>query len=141
MDEKDFWEQVEKGKDCWKWTGTANVKGYGVVNMGNGLEYAHRYAYFAFVGAIRTGERLYNTCQNRLCVRPEHWSTERPIPYKGMQYKAKKKGRKGNFKLSDAQVQAIRQIADNSKMTQTAIATHYRISQAQVSRILAEKRR
>lgn len=141
MGKNDFWEQVEKGKDCWKWTGTANGKGYGVVNMGNGLEYAHRWAFFALVGDLRPGQRLYNTCENRLCVRPEHWSTERPITHNGMQYKPVKKGRPGNFKLSDAQVQAIHAIAQNSNLTQTAIAARYRISQAHVSLILSGRRR
>lgn len=136
-----FWGQVEKGAKCWKWKGTTNGKGYGVYNDAGKLEYAHRWAYFVLVGDIQPGQRLFNTCDSRLCVNPEHWSTERPITYKPVQYKRKKKGRKGNFKLSDAQVQAIISISQNSNLTQTAIAARYRISQAHVSLILAEKRR
>ena len=141
MDEKDFWEQVDKGKDCWQWHGTTNGKGYGVYKDAGKLEYAHRLAFLELVGTIRTGQKLYNTCLNRRCVNPAHWQTDKPIPYRGMQYKAKKGGKNGNFKLSDAQVQAIRQIADNSQMAQAAIAARYRISQAQVSRILSGVRR
>ena len=141
MDEKDFWDRVKKGKSCWLWTGKPNSAWYGRVFIAGRVEYAHRHAFLELVGDLRPGERLFNTCQNRLCVNPAHWSTERPIHNDKSIIKRKiapkRRYSRKREKVSDAQVQAIRQIADNSKMTQTAIATHYRISQAQVSRILA----
>ena len=141
MDEKTFWELVEKGKACWKWKGKPNNAGYGRVFIAGRLEYAHRYAFLELVGDILPGKSLFNTCQDRLCVQPEHWATERPITHKPMQYKLKKPGRKGNYKLSDAQVQAIISISENTRLTQSAIATRYRISQAHVSLILSGQRR
>ena len=142
MDEKTFWELVEKGKACWKWKGKPNNAGYGRVFIAEKLEYAHRYAYLALVGDIQPGERLFNTCNDRLCVNPEHWTTDKPIHNDNSIVKRKKtpKRRYGRRreKVTLAQVQAMREAYTSGTVTQAAIATRYRLSQAQVSRILAE---
>lgn len=136
-----FWSKVQKGSACWRWTGTVHKAGYGVWRDGKTLFYAHRYAYLLLAGDIRAGECLYNTCSDRLCVNPKHWTTDKPIQQTVVRYNKPKKGRRGNFKLSDAEVQAIISISNNTNLTQTAVAKRYRISQAQVSRILAGRSR
>ncbi len=140
-----FWGMVAKGQKCWKWTGTVNGKGYGVYDTGQRLEYAHRYAYFALVGDVLPGQRLYNVCHDRLCVNPSHWSTEKPIQRPTMQYKPAKQAKMGNSRLTRPQAiveaQAMREAYSLGNVTQAAIATRYKLSQAQVSRILSERSR
>ncbi len=141
----EFWALVVKGAKCWKWLGTVNGKGYGVHMVGHRLEYAHRYAFFALVGDIRPGDRLYNVCHDRLCVNPSHWSTEKPIQRTTMQYKPVKQAKMGNSRLTRPQAiveaQAMREAYSSGDVTQAAIAKRYKLSQAQVSRILSERSR
>jgi hypothetical protein len=140
-----FWAQVRKGAKCWGWTGTANKAGYGVFWDAGTLHCAHRWAFLLLAGDLRPGEKLYNTCQNRLCVNPEHWSTDRPIHNDISHYQrpkpAKRRYSRRREKVTPAQVQAIIATSENSDLTQTAIATRYKISQAQVSRILSGRSR
>ena len=141
MDEKAFWDRVKKGKGCWQWTGKPNAAGYGRVFIAGRVEYAHRLAFLWLVGDIRKGEKLYNTCQNRLCVNPSHWQTDKPIHNDNSIIKrktaSKRRYSRRREKVSDAEVAAIISISENTSLTQTAIATRYRLSQAQVSRILS----
>lgn len=145
MDEKSFWGMVEKGKSCWQWLGKPNSAGYGRVFVAGKIEYAHRYVFLELVGDIAPGQKLYNTCSNRLCVNPEHWSTDRPIHNDISHYQrpkpAKRRYSRRREKVTPAQVQAIIATSENSDLTQTAIATRYKISQAQVSRILSGRSR
>ena len=139
--EKRFWAKVKKGPRCWEWQGRPNKAGYGVIYVDGKLEYAHRYAFLLLAGDIPRGQSLYNTCSDRLCVNPKHWSTEKPIPIRPLQYKATKKSRDRRIRVTMAEVHAILAISEASTLSQAAIAAKYRISQAQVSRILAGKQR
>ena len=142
MDEKAFWARVKKGKDCWQWLGKPNAAGYGRVFIAGRLEYAHRYAFLELVGNIAPGEKLNNTCNDRLCVNPEHWTTDKPIHNDNSIVKRKKTAKRRysrrREKVTQAEAQAMREAYATGTVTQTAIATRYRLSQAQVSRILAE---
>lgn len=140
-----FWAQVAKGAKCWKWQGTVHKTGYGVFYDAGRLEYAHRFAYLLLSGDIRKGEKLYNTCLNRLCVNPEHWTTAKPIHITDSitkrQKPTKRRYSRRREKVTPAQVAAIIDAGENTSLTQTAIASRYRLSQAQVSRILSGRSR
>lgn len=138
-----FWERVEKGVMCWKWTGLVNGKGYGVFDTGHRLEYAHRYAYFALVGDIRPGQRLRKTCDNRLCVNPAHWSTDKSISNGTIEYKQQKQAKRGRDrrrKLPDTAYPAIYDAFHSQNVTQTALSVKYRVSQARISQIVNDSR-
>ncbi len=57
---------------CWEWTSHRNGKGYGRFWFNGRNEYAHRFAYFAFIGPIPDGLTIHHTCTNTACVRPGH---------------------------------------------------------------------
>lgn len=61
---------------CWEWKGHINEKGYGRVRIGstksNKLWYAHRLSYQTFKGDLLAGKQINHTCDNTLCVNPEH---------------------------------------------------------------------
>lgn len=68
-----FWSRVERGQDCWLWTGAANDKGYGQLWVRRSCLYAHRISYELHYGEIPDGmfvdHRVY--CPKR-CVHPLH---------------------------------------------------------------------
>lgn len=70
-----FWEKVDKSGDCWLWTASCNVYGYGqfCIGRGQGTILAHIYAYRTTVGPIPPGHELDHryTCL-KTCVRPPH---------------------------------------------------------------------
>lgn len=67
-----FWKKVAKSGDCWEWTGFVNPSGYGVVNINRQLRLAHRVAIAIRDGQIPPSLVARHTCDNRICVRPEH---------------------------------------------------------------------
>jgi len=75
--DKRFETMVEKGPDCWQWTGSTTRLGYGqfsVTTTGAGRRMipAHRYAWGQAGGALLGEEDVLHTCGNRACVRPAH---------------------------------------------------------------------
>ena len=78
---KPFWTQVNKTPDCWLWTGC--TKGtrtkYGSAWFEGRSNLAHRVAWVLtygpiplVVGADSRGTCVRHTCDNPLCVRPDH---------------------------------------------------------------------
>lgn len=65
-----FWSKVEKGDGCWLWVG-GRADGYGVFCHSGTRAPAHHMAWLLTHGAL-PGERLIHTCENNLCVRPDH---------------------------------------------------------------------
>ena len=57
---------------CWLWTKCCDRKGYGRVQLGGLLLYAHRLSYEVFEGPIPEGLHLDHLCRVRHCVNPDH---------------------------------------------------------------------
>lgn len=68
-----FWSLVVKGDGCWTWTGQRHGRGYGKFRAKiHGGSLAHRASWFFTHGAIPPGLVVMHTCDNRICVRPDH---------------------------------------------------------------------
>lgn len=66
-----FWAKVDKGPDCWLWTGCV-VNRYGQFKT-NGQQFqAHRWAWEELRGPIPDGLVLDHLCRRPLCVNPDH---------------------------------------------------------------------
>jgi hypothetical protein len=69
-----FWGSVQKGDGCWEWTGATFPGMYGklyVLELRKEVA-VHRVSWEIHFGPIPEGMLVCHTCDNRLCVRPEH---------------------------------------------------------------------
>ena len=68
-----FWAKVDKTGECWNWTASKSVQGYGqFVTKTKVKKFAHRFAYELIVGNIPADHDLHHQCECRGCVNPAH---------------------------------------------------------------------
>ena len=67
-----FWRRVEKqDQGCWLWLG-AHRNGYGAIKHDGKVLSPHVVSYAIHHGDIPPGKIICHTCDNRLCVSPDH---------------------------------------------------------------------
>jgi len=73
-DRKRFWSRVFKqsGDRCWVWLGCTYGWGYGHIKIGGKARPVHIVSYEDLFGSIPQGALVLHTCDNPLCVRPDH---------------------------------------------------------------------
>ncbi len=67
---KRFHSSYEKEGECWIWKKSI-VRGYGWLFYIKSMR-AHRFSYMVYKGNIEDGKFVCHTCDNPLCVNPEH---------------------------------------------------------------------
>jgi hypothetical protein len=142
----EFWGRVDKRaqEPCWVWTGSKTNIGYGQTWTKQGARLAHREAYARAKGPIPDGSIVRHTCDNRLCVNPDHLlvgslsdntqdmiSRGRNNPPKG--------ARNGMSKITDDIAREIRKLAPSFYGRYRELAAHFGISIMTISNVATGK--
>lgn len=129
-----FWDKVNKTESCWEWTAGLNTQGYPVIGDRDTKYYAHRVAYSWYVAPIPSGLFIRHTCDNPICVRPDHLVAG--THQQNMQDMVDRNRHKGNRKLTESSILSIRE-AKLSGESSLALAKKYDVSRTHIDSIVA----
>lgn len=136
-----FWKRVEivPFHGCYEWLGPKSPKGYGWFTI-PGAKMAHRASWILHHGKIPCGYHVLHKCDNPGCVRIEHLylgTNSDNIRDKVLRNRTQRlKGQMNpSVILSKKQVLHIRREYSRGK-TQGVLAKKFKISQANISRIV-----
>jgi len=137
-----FLLHIRKTPTCWIWTGTKITDGYGGFQVKGKQYLTHRFSYNLFIGQIPEGLCVLHTCDNRLCVNPNHlWLGTKKDNSRDRDSKNRQASgpRNGRAKLSLKQVQEIRQKYRWYSYGQERLAKEYKVSRSAIEYILMGK--
>ncbi len=122
--------------DCHIWTGTVSGPGYGQVTVSGKMTSAHRQSYELYSGTIPDGLCVCHTCDNRVCVNPDHLflGTHRENTIDKLN---KQRGKLA--KLTKEQILAIREKYSSGNYRQEDLGKEYGVSGANISMIVSRK--
>lgn len=112
---------------CWEWLLRTQKDGYGQYKVRRKSYLAHRFMYELHKGKIPIEQQIDHLCRNRSCVNPKHLEAViRDINV-----------RRGlRCKLTQEQVNEIREKYKTYEYTQEQLATEYKVVQSLISAIV-----
>jgi predicted XRE-type DNA-binding protein len=141
-----FWDKVTKNDSCRIWNGCClkrpnNSISYGQLRISHRRRiYSHRMAWELINGPIPEGMEVCHTCDNPVCVNPEHLFLGNHL--ENMR-DAKEKGRMRALSGEDCKfhkltIDQVREIK-KSTLSQRKLANLYGVTQGAISHILVGK--
>jgi DNA-binding transcriptional regulator YiaG len=142
------WNVTSSG--CWEWSGSRNHAGYGQIAGGRTAAgkprplLAHRAAYSIWVGEIPDGLVVRHKCDNPPCINPDHLEVGTLADNSRDAVKRMRTANgenKRSHRLTDQEVQAIREGYAPGSVKQADLAAMYGVSQQLISSIVRMERR
>ena len=133
-----FWSKVNKTQDCWEWN-TVDSNGYGRFWLDGRNLLAHRFSYSLVNGPIQNNLHIMHTCDNPICVRPDHL---KPGSRDDNMTDMVSKGRSakgilnGNKKLTEQEVLEIRNLYATTNITYAELARRYNVDKTNIPPIV-----
>lgn len=140
-----FYTDKSDANGCWPWTGTRNVRGYGIINIDRKTHLAHRYGHELLIGPIPiVTPCILHICDNPPCQNPEHWRLGTRTD-NAADRDAKGRTQQGMThwaaQLTDEQVTEIRRRYAAGGVFQRELAVEFGISSAYVCQLTKRTRR
>ncbi len=120
---------------CWLWLRSVGSHGYGNAYVsGIGNTTAQRASYTAFKGEIPNGMLVQHSCDERLCVNPDHLSLGTDKTNSDDKFRKGRANLEGRVfpphpfrKLTDAQILTVRAIQEKQKTTARRLGVTQRV--------------
>jgi hypothetical protein len=144
-----FWSRVAitaDNKKCWEWTGCKDRDKYGVISLKQGKvwrnSFCHRVSWELSKGEIPDGLLVLHTCDNPSCVNPNHLfvgTNKDNIDDRSKKGRQAKGEKNGNRKLTQAEVEYIRNCYAQGGVLQRELAAQFGVHQTQISMVILKK--
>lgn len=125
-----------KGK-CWETHMAKDSCGYGWVGHKGKMHRTHRLVYSALMGRIDEDMNVMHRCDNPSCIRPKHLKAG--TQQDNVRDMADKGRHVGYRKLTEEEVQWIRDVYADGEYTQPELEAMFNLSEGHVSRIVNRK--
>jgi len=135
--EENFWEKVDKSKECWEWQAARDKDGYGFFHHHGKMGKAHRFSWEMHNGPIPEGLQVLHKCDNPRCIRPDHLFVGTNI--ENVADRTKKRRQPDGERHNEAKVtlKQVQEMRRNGKTgTYKSIGQRYGLSIAQTAKIL-----
>jgi hypothetical protein len=138
--ESRFWNKVEiRESGCWEWQGYIAECGYGEISISGVKFYTHRFSAYIRKREDISNSQVNHKCDNKICVRPSHYYLG--TAKENMQDIIERGNVNRDRKISDDEVEKVRDMALKGEKTQKEIADKFGISQSHVSKIKNREKR
>lgn len=131
-----------RGKDeCWEWLGGKDRNGYGKLWVSGKMRLAHRLSFQLQSGRAATNAVLHS-CDNPGCVNPHHLRDGTQAENVADRQTRNRHARGeliGLSKLTDSEVTTIRQMNEETFLSQAAIGRLFGIGRSQANKIILRR--